>query len=90
MNVAYAGIGGASEKTAPLVPKDAVQAIGNQKIVFEATNDPKTFILRPLKLAQEKENAYPVIEGIFVGDKIVKDGSLLLRAEFLKTNPDIA
>lgn len=85
VNVAYATIGG-SEKTAPVVPKEAVQNIGNQKIVFEATDDPKTFILRPLKLAQEKENSYPVIEGIFVGDKVVTDGSFLLRAEWLKTN----
>ncbi len=85
VNVAYSTLGG-SEKTAPLVPKDAVQTIGNQKIVFQATDDPKTFILRPLKLGQEKENAYPVIEGIFVGDKVVTDGSFLLRAEWLKTN----
>lgn len=84
VNVAYAGIGNASEKTAPLVPKDAVQAIGGEKIVFQATDDPKVFILRPLKLGQEKESAYSVIEGIFVGDKVVTDGSFLLRAEFLK------
>jgi len=86
VNVAYARIGGASEKTAPLVSKDAVQTIGSQKIVFEATDDPKTFILRPLKLAQEKDKSYPVINGIFVGDKVVTDGSFLLRAEYLKTN----
>jgi RND family efflux transporter MFP subunit len=85
VNVAYATIGG-SEKTAPLVPKSAVQTIGSRKIVFQATNDPKTFILRPVRIGQEKENAYPVIEGIFVGDKVVTDGSFLLRAEFLKTN----
>lgn len=85
VNIAYARLGG-SEKTAPLVPKEAVQTIGNRKIVFEATDDPKTFVLRPVRLAQEKENAYPIIEGIFVGDKIVTDGSFLLRAEWLKTN----
>ena len=86
VNVAYSRIGNAAEKTTPLVPKDAVQTIGNQKIVFEATDEPKVFILRPLKLAQEKENTYPVIEGVFVGDKVVTDGSFLLRAEWLKTN----
>lgn len=86
VNIAYARIGNAAEKTAPLVPKESVQTIGNQRVVFQATDDPKTFILRPLKLAQEKENSYPVIEGIFVGDKVVSDGSFLLRAEWLKTN----
>jgi len=85
VNVAYSRIGG-SEKTTPLVTKDAVQTIGSQKIVFQTTDDPKTFILRPIKTAKEKENNYPVIEGIFVGDKIVTDGSFLLRAEYLKTN----
>lgn len=85
VNIAYAKLGG-SEKTVPLVPKEAVQVLGNRKIVFEATDDPKTFILRPVRLAQEKDNAYPAIEGIFVGDKIVTSGSFLLRAEFLKTN----
>jgi RND family efflux transporter MFP subunit len=86
VNVAYATLGG-SEKTAPLIPASAVQNIGTRKVVFEATADPKTFILRPVRTGQEKEGAYPVIEGIFVGDKIVTDGSFLLRAEFLKTNP---
>ncbi|NNE67225.1 MAG: efflux RND transporter periplasmic adaptor subunit [Pyrinomonadaceae bacterium] len=86
VNVAFSVLGG-SEKTSPIVPKPAVQTIGNQKIVFEATDDPKTFILRPLRLAQEKDNKYPVIEGIFVGDKVVTEGSFLLRAEWLKTNP---
>ena len=86
VNVAFARIGNAAEKTAPLVPKNAVQTMGNQKIVFQATDDPKIFILRPLKLAQEKANNYPVIEGVFVGDRVVTDGSFLLRAEYLKTN----
>ncbi len=86
VNVAYAGIGNAAEKTAPLVPKDALQTIGNQKVVFQSTDDPKTFIIRPIRIGQEKENAFPVREGIFVGDKVVTDGSFLLRAEFLKTN----
>ncbi|MCB1024272.1 MAG: efflux RND transporter periplasmic adaptor subunit [Acidobacteria bacterium] len=85
VNIAYSSLGG-SEKTAPLVSKDSVQIIGNQKVVFQATEDPKTFVIRPIKLGQESENGYPVAEGIFVGDRIVADGSFLLRAEFLKTN----
>ncbi|NNE98633.1 MAG: efflux RND transporter periplasmic adaptor subunit [Pyrinomonadaceae bacterium] len=86
VNVAYARVGGASEKTAPLVQKASVQSIGDQKIVFEATDDPKTFILRPVRLGPESDNSYPVKEGLFVGDKVVSEGSFLLRAEYLKTN----
>ncbi|MEZ5345933.1 MAG: efflux RND transporter periplasmic adaptor subunit [Pyrinomonadaceae bacterium] len=81
VNVAYASLGG-SERTAPLIPKDSVQMIGDQKVVFEATEDPKTFIIRPVRLGQEKDSAFPVAEGIFVGDKIVSSGSFLLRAEY--------
>ena len=86
VNISYSRIGG-SEKTVPLVSKDAVQSIGNQKVVFEETNDPKVFIIRPVKIGQEKDKSYPIVEGIFVGDKVVTDGSFLLRAEYLKTNP---
>lgn len=85
VRVAYATLGG-SEKTAPLVPKEAVQTIGDRQAVFQATDDPKVFILRPVRLGQEKDGGYPVIEGIFVGDRVVTRGSFLLRAEFLKTN----
>ncbi len=86
VNVAYASLGG-SEKTAPLVPKESVQNIGSQRIVFQATDDPKTFVLRPIRIGRETDRFYSVTEGIFVGDRIVADGSFLLRAEFLKTNP---
>ncbi|NNE67569.1 MAG: efflux RND transporter periplasmic adaptor subunit [Pyrinomonadaceae bacterium] len=86
VNVAYATLGG-SEKTHPLVPKEAVQSIGSQKVLFEATDDPKSFILRPVRVAQQKSNAVAISEGIFVGDRVVTQGSFLLKAEWLKTNP---
>ena len=85
VSVAFARLGG-SERTAPLVPKEAVQNIGNRSVVFAATDDPKTFLIKPIKIAQEKDKSYPVTEGIFVGDRVVTDGSFLLRAEWLKTN----
>ena len=86
VNVAFALLGG-SEKTAPLVPKEAVQTINGKKVVFLATDDPKVFLLREVRLAEEKDDAFPAIEGVFVGDKVVTTGSFLLRAEWLKTNP---
>lgn len=87
MNVGFATLG-AAEKTMPVVPKDAVQTIGNQQYVFLATENPNEFILRPVRLAPESSGFYPVIEGLNVGERIVIQGSFLLRAEWLKTHPN--
>jgi cobalt-zinc-cadmium efflux system membrane fusion protein len=86
VNVAFATIGGA-ENTVPVVPVAAVQNIDNQQTVFVATSDPNVFVLRPVRLGPESNGFYPVLEGLAVGDRIVTEGSFLLRAEWLKTNP---
>ena len=86
VNVAFAALG-AVEKTVPVVPKDAVQTIGNQQYVFVATDKPNEFVLRQVKLAPESNGFYSVIEGLSVGERIVTDGSFMLRAEWLKTHP---
>lgn len=86
VNVGFATLG-AAEKTMPTVPKDAVQTIGNQQFVFVATDKPNEFLLRPVKLGPESNGFYPVMEGVSVGDRLVTQGSFLLRAEWLKTHP---
>src|SRR5258708_4977047 len=87
VNVAFATVG-ASEKTIPVVPKDAVQNIGNQQIVFVATDLPTEFALRPVHVGPEANGFYPVLEGVTVGDRIVSAGSLMLRAEWIKLHPN--
>ena len=64
VNIALSNLGG-SENTVPVVPKDAVQTIGNSQIVFVATENPNVFILRPIKVGAENEGLFPVI-GRFV------------------------
>jgi RND family efflux transporter MFP subunit len=86
VNVAF-GTLGLAEKTAAIVPKDAVQTIGNKQYVFVATENPNEFILRPVRLAPESKGFYPVMEGVSAGDRVVTQGSFLLRAEWLKTHP---
>ncbi|HEY0350419.1 MAG TPA: hypothetical protein VGC60_19945 [Pyrinomonadaceae bacterium] len=86
VNVAFAALG-VSEKTMPVVPKEAVQAMSNQQYVFVATDKSNEFVLRPVKLAAESNGFYPVIEGLNSGDRIVVEGSFLLRAEWLKSHP---
>ena len=86
VNVAF-GSTGAAEATAPTVPASAVQNINNRQVVFLATQDPNTFIMRPVRLGAESNGRYPVLEGLFVGDRVVTEGSFMLRAEWLKLNP---
>ena len=86
VNVGFATLG-AAEKTMPAVPKDTVQTIGNQQFVFLATDKANEFLLRPVRVGTETKGYYPVIDGINVGDRIVTEGSFLLRAEWLKSHP---
>ena len=83
VNVAFNALGGAESMT-PVIPKSAVQNINNQQVVFVETATPNTYAMRPVKLGPEVNSQYPVLEGLTVGDRIVTDGSFLLRAEWLK------
>jgi len=86
VNVAFGALGTA-EKTMALIPKDAVQTIGNQQFVFIATDKPQEFVLRPIRPGLESNGVYPVLEGLNAGERIVTEGSFLLRAEWLKQHP---
>ncbi len=86
LNVAFGALG-AAEKTIPVIPKDAIQTIGNQSFVFVAGEQPNEFVLRPVRLGPEHNGSYPALEGVNVGDRIVTEGSFLLRAEWLKQHP---
>lgn len=83
VNVAFGSMGMA-EKTAPVIPSAAVQNINNRQTVFVATDNANIFALKPVRLGTENNGQYVVLEGLNVGDKIVTEGSFLLRAEWLK------
>ncbi|HEU4479603.1 MAG TPA: efflux RND transporter periplasmic adaptor subunit [Pyrinomonadaceae bacterium] len=85
VNVAFGALGTA-EKTMPVIPKDSVQTIGNQQFVFVATDKSNEFVMRTVRLGAENNGFYPVMEGVNVNDRIVTQGSFLLRAEWLKTH----
>jgi RND family efflux transporter MFP subunit len=86
VNVAFGALG-VAERTMPVVPKDAVQTIGNQQFVFVPADKPSEFILRPVRLGTESNGFFPVLEGLTAGDRVVTEGSFLLRAEWLKQHP---
>jgi cobalt-zinc-cadmium efflux system membrane fusion protein len=87
VSVAFGALG-AAEKTTPVVPKNAVQTIGNQQIAFVASEKPNEFALRAVRLGPESNGLYPVLEGLTVGERVVTEGSFMLRAEWLKSNPN--
>jgi len=86
VNVAFATLGGVGS-TVPVVPLPAVQNIGNRQVVFVVTGEPNVFGMRPVRLGPESNGYYPVLEGLSVGDRIVTEGSFMLRAEWLKSYP---
>lgn len=86
VNAAFGSMG-VAEKTVPTVPSSAVQSINNRQVVFLATEQPNVFTIRPVRLGGESEGRYVVLEGLNAGDRIVTEGSFLLRAEFIKLNP---
>lgn len=88
VNVAFAALTG-TQSTTPAVPTAAVQNLGNQQVVFLVSSDPNVFAMRPVRLGPESNGYYPVLEGLSVGDRIVTEGSFMLRAEWLKSRGTI-
>ena len=86
VNVGFGALGGA-ENTTPTIPAVAVQNLNNQQVVFVVTNEPNVFMMRPVRLSPETNGSYQVLEGLNAGDRIVTNGSFLLRAEWLKMKP---
>lgn len=83
VNVAF-GSFGMAERTAPVVPSSAVQMINDRQTVFLATDQANVFLVRQVRLGEETGGGFVVLEGINVGDRVVTNGSFLLRAELLK------
>jgi RND family efflux transporter MFP subunit len=74
-------------QTVPAVPRSAVQTIGAKQIVYVATDRPGSFAQREVSTGQEVNGKLPVYNGVSAGERIVTEGSFLLRAESLKLNP---
>ncbi|MEP6919892.1 MAG: efflux RND transporter periplasmic adaptor subunit [bacterium] len=85
VNVAFGSLGNAGS-TVPVVPVAAVQNIGSQQFVFVATSDPNVFAMHSVRLGPETNGYYPVLEGLSVPDRVVTEGSFMLRAEWLKSH----
>jgi multidrug efflux pump subunit AcrA (membrane-fusion protein) len=65
-----------------------VQTFGGRTFVFLATADPNAYVMRPVRVGAEAAGRFPVLEGLNVGDRVVTEGSFMLRAEWLKLHPE--
>lgn len=66
-----------------LIPDSALQTDGENQIVFVAL-DGNRFEKRVVKLGEEQQGRVQVVEGLKAGEKIVTEGSFILKSEMLK------
>jgi RND family efflux transporter MFP subunit len=78
---------GTSGQPAVVVPRAAVQSIGTKQVVFVATDQPGVFVQREVSVGPETNGLVIIYSGVNPGERVVTDGSFLLRAESLKLNP---
>lgn len=73
---------------AVVVPRSAVQAIGDRQVVFvPAQGEDGKFIQRHVRLGPLTGDSYTVLSGLRAGDTVVTEGSFFLRAEALRNAP---
>ena len=78
---------GTSRQPAVVVPRAAVQTIGTKQIVFVATDRPGVYVQREVSVGPETNGFVTIYGGVTAGERVVTEGSFLLRAESLKLNP---
>jgi len=72
---------------AMMVPRAAVQTIGDRQVVFVAAPDEEgKFVARTVRLGSPVGAGYLVLAGLKLGDVVVTEGSFFLRAEALKNS----
>ena len=76
----------ASGQRLTLVPRSAVQSIGERAVVYVPVEaEEAKFSERPVKLGPAVGEFMQVLEGLKPGDKVVTEGSFFLRAEATRT-----
>jgi RND family efflux transporter MFP subunit len=79
VNMVFAGAGGQRQV---VVPRAAVQSMGDQSVVFlPVAGEEGKFLRRKVRLGPASGDSYVVLDGLRAGDTVVTEGSFLLRAE---------
>jgi RND family efflux transporter MFP subunit len=66
-----------------VIPDTAIQTDEDKQVIFVAL-DGNRFEKRPVKLGMEQHGRAQVLEGLKVGEKVVTEGSFILKSEMLK------
>jgi membrane fusion protein, heavy metal efflux system len=75
-------VSGASGTSAPRVPRNAVQNVGDRTVVYLANpKEPGKFVEREVRLGQTSGEQVEVVSGVQLGDVVVTEGSFFVRAE---------
>jgi len=75
-------VAGASGTSAPRVPRNAVQNVGDRTVVYLANpKEPGRFVEREVRLGQAPGEQVDVVSGVQAGDFVVTEGSFFVRAE---------
>ncbi len=70
-----------SGRSVTLVPRDAVQSIGDRTVVWvPAEGDDGRFTERPVRLGSTFRDSVEVLEGLKPGERVVTAGSFFLRS----------
>jgi hypothetical protein len=77
----------AVRQAAVSVPRAAVQLIGAKQVVFIPMNESGAFAQRTVETGPEANGMALVYSGLSAQDRVVTEGSFLLRAESLKLHP---
>ena len=76
------------KERAVVVPRAAVQAIGERAVVYLPVKDEEgKFIQREIRVGPPIGDNYTVLSGLRPGDVVVTEGSFFLRAESLRNSP---
>jgi cobalt-zinc-cadmium efflux system membrane fusion protein len=75
-------IGVASTRSVPLIPRSAVQTVGDRQVAYLVNpKDPGRFVEREIRLGEPSGEQVEVLAGLQTGDVVVTEGSFFLRAE---------
>jgi RND family efflux transporter MFP subunit len=90
VDVTFGNAGGEASAEVLAVPTAAVQTIGQKRVVYLAADNAGSFIQRDIVIGGERDGLTAVLSGLGSGERVVTEGSFLLRAESLKLNPSQA
>jgi cobalt-zinc-cadmium efflux system membrane fusion protein len=75
-------VAGASEASVPVVPRTAIQNIGDRTVVYLANpKEPGMFTEREVRLGEASGEQVEITAGLQPGDILVTEGSFFIRAE---------